>query len=200
VACAGCVRGRVRLRPRRGRGNNSIAAAAFAGAVLLILLKVISPEEAYAGLRPEVLLLIGGMVVVGLAIEVTGLATAGTALLINFIRPFGPSVALAILYGVTLFATEFLSNAAVAVLITPVAVALAESLGVAPRPFVIAGDGRQRSPRNSVRLSDQCLWPPGRRIQVHGFREGRRTAEPRHLLGYAVLRRASRDIHMKSSR
>lgn len=119
-------------------GLTSIAAAAFAGAVLLILLKVISPEEAYAGLRPEVLLLIAGMVVVGLAIEVTGLAAAGTALLIDFIRPFGPLVALAILYGVTLVATEFLSNAAVAVLITPVAVALAESLGVAPRPFLIA--------------------------------------------------------------
>jgi len=119
-------------------GITSIAAAAFAGAVLLILLKVISPEEAYAGLRPEVLLLIAGMVVVGLSIEVTGLAAAGSALLIDFIRPFGPLVALAILYGVTLFATEFLSNAAVAVLLTPVAVALAESLRVAPRPFLIA--------------------------------------------------------------
>lgn len=119
-------------------GIAPIAASAFAGAVILILLRVISPEEAYAGLRPEVLLLIAGMVVVGLAIEVTGLAASGTALLIDFIRPFGPLVALAILYGVTLFATEFLSNAAVAVLITPVAVALAESLGVDPRPFLIA--------------------------------------------------------------
>ena len=53
-------------------------------------------------------------------------------------RPFGPWTALAILYGVALFATEFLSNAAVAFLITPVAVALAESLGVDPRPFLIA--------------------------------------------------------------
>lgn len=115
-----------------------IAAAAFAGAIALILFRVIKPEEAYSGLRPEVLLLIAGMVVVGLSIEVTGLAAVGTALLIDFIRPFGPLTALAILYGVTLFATEFLSNAAVAVLITPVAVALAESLGVDPRPFLIA--------------------------------------------------------------
>lgn len=119
-------------------GVAPIAASAFAGAVILILLRVISPEEAYAGLRPEVLLLIAGMVVVGLSIEVTGLAASGTGLLIDFIRPFGPLVALAALYGVTLFATEFLSNAAVAVLITPVAVALAESLGVDPRPFLIA--------------------------------------------------------------
>ena len=76
--------------------------------------------------------------IAGLAIEVTGLAASGTAVLIEFIRPFGPLVALALLYGVTLFATEFLSNAAVAVLLTPVAVALATSMGVAPRPFLVA--------------------------------------------------------------
>lgn len=115
-----------------------IAAAAFAGAVALILLKVITPEEAYAGLRPEILLLIAGMVVVGTAIEVTGLAQAGADRLIGIIRPMGPLGALIVLYGVTLVATELLSNATVAVLITPVAVALAESLGVDPRPFLVA--------------------------------------------------------------
>jgi di/tricarboxylate transporter len=77
------------------------------------------------------------MVVVGLSIEVTGLAAAGSAYLIDFIRPFGPLTALIVLYGVTLVATEFLSNAAVAVLLTPIAVALAESLGVDPRPFLV---------------------------------------------------------------
>lgn len=39
-------------------GATSIAAAAFAGAVLLFLLRVITPEQAYAGLRTEVLLVI----------------------------------------------------------------------------------------------------------------------------------------------
>lgn len=114
-----------------------IAAAAFAGAVALILVRVITPEDAYAGLRPEILLLIAGMVVVGTAIEVTGLAAAGADRLIDVIRPLGPLGALIVLYGVTLFATELLSNATVAVLITPVAVALAESLGVDPRPFLV---------------------------------------------------------------
>ncbi|MDP3368560.1 MAG: SLC13 family permease [Brevundimonas sp.] len=120
-----------------GLGVAPIAAAAFAGAVVLILLRVISPDEAYAGLRPEVLLLIAGMVVVGLAIQVTGLAGQGAEFLIDAIRPLGPLGALIILYGVTLFATELLSNAAVAVLVTPVAVALAASLGVDPRPFLV---------------------------------------------------------------
>ncbi|WP_426038543.1 SLC13 family permease [Brevundimonas sp. DC300-4] len=114
-----------------------IAASAFAGAVALILCRVITPEEAYAGLRPEILLLIAGMVVVGTAIEVTGLAAAGADALIHVIRPMGPLGALIVLYGVTLFATELLSNATVAVLITPIAVALAESLGVDPRPFLV---------------------------------------------------------------
>jgi len=120
-----------------GLGLAPIAAAAFAGAVALILLKVITPEEAYAGLRPEILLLIAGMVVVGVAIEVTGLADAGAQSLISVLEPFGPLAALIVLYGVTLFATELLSNATVAVLITPIAVALAESLGVDPRPFLV---------------------------------------------------------------
>jgi len=114
-----------------------IAAAAFAGAVSLIILKIITPDEAYAGLRPEVLLLIAGMVVIGTAIEVTGLAQAGAARLINVIGPLGPLGALIVLYGVTLFATELLSNATVAVLMTPIAVAVAGSLGVDPRPFLV---------------------------------------------------------------
>lgn len=120
-----------------GLGLAPIAASAFAGAVALILLKVITPEEAYAGLRPEILLLIAGMVVVGISIEVTGLAAAGAEMLIEVLRPYGPLVGLIILYGVTLFATELLSNATVAVLITPIAVALAESFGVDPRPFLV---------------------------------------------------------------
>lgn len=114
-----------------------IAASAFAGAVALILLRVITADQAYAGLRPEILLLIAGMVVIGTAIEVTGLAEAGASQLIDVIRPLGPLGALAVLYGVTLFATELLSNATVAVLMTPIAVALAESLGVDPRPFLV---------------------------------------------------------------
>ena len=119
-------------------GLAPIAASAFAGAVALILMRVISAEEAYAGLRPEILLLIAGMVVIGSSLEVTGLAQAGANALIDVIRPYGPWVALLIFYGVTLFGTDILSNATVAVLFTPIAVAIATALGVDPRPFIVA--------------------------------------------------------------
>jgi di/tricarboxylate transporter len=115
-----------------------IAASAFAGAVLLILLRVITADQAYGGLRPEILVLIAGMVVIGIAMEESGLANSATAGLIGTVELLGPTGALVALYGATLLLTELLSNATVAVLVTPVAVALAESLGVSPRPFLVA--------------------------------------------------------------
>jgi di/tricarboxylate transporter len=115
-----------------------IAAAAFAGAVLLIVTGTISADDAYKGLRPEILLLIAGMVVIGLSLEVTGLASLVTRSLLGWVKFAGPFWALALLYGATVFLTEILSNAAVAVLVTPIAVALAESLGVSARPFLVA--------------------------------------------------------------
>jgi di/tricarboxylate transporter len=115
-----------------------IAASALAGAVLLILLRVISADEAYHGLRPEILLLIAGMVVLGIALEESGLAALASGALVDAARPLGPLFALAIFYGATLLLTEILSNATVAVLFAPIAVALAESLGVSPRPFLVA--------------------------------------------------------------
>ncbi len=115
-----------------------IAASAFAGAVLLILLRVITADQAYGGLRPEILILIAGMVVIGIAMEESGLAEAATDALIGSMNEVGPLTALIVLYALTMVLTELLSNATVAVLVTPIAVALAESLGVSPRPFLIA--------------------------------------------------------------
>ena len=115
-----------------------IAAAALAGAVFLILARVITADEAYRGLRPEVLILIAGMVVLGIALEETGLAESATHALIGRMAGMSPLLALIILYGVTLFATELLSNATVAVLFTPVAVSMADAFSVSPRPFLVA--------------------------------------------------------------
>jgi len=115
-----------------------IAATALSGAVLLILMRVISADEAYSGLKPEILILIAGMVVIGIALEESGLADAASRMLIARVHGLSPLVALIVLYLVTMVLTELLSNATVAVLVTPVAVALAESLSVSPRPFLVA--------------------------------------------------------------
>ncbi|WP_411288063.1 SLC13 family permease, partial [Phenylobacterium sp.] len=165
-------------------GAAPIAAAAFTGAVLLILLRVISPDEAYQGLRPEILLLIAGMVVVGLSLEVTGLAAVATNGLVAVVQGLGPQLALVLLYGVTLVLTEILSNAAVAVLLTPVAVALAESLGVSPQPFLVAV---------MMAASAAFATPFGYQTNVLVFEMGRyrymdfvRVGLPLNLIGWTV--------------
>ncbi|NJC04651.1 di/tricarboxylate transporter [Sphingomonas kaistensis] len=119
-------------------GAAPIAASAFAGAILLILLRVITADEAYQGLRPDVLMLIAGMVVLGIALEETGLAQSATEVMIGSLDGLSPLLALILLYGATLFATEILSNATVAVLFTPLAVSVAEAMSVSPRPFLVA--------------------------------------------------------------
>jgi di/tricarboxylate transporter len=78
------------------------------------------------------------MVVIGVAMEETGLAGAATSRLVDMVGPLGPLFALILFYGAALFLTELLSNATVAVLLTPVAVSLAEGLSVSPKPFVAA--------------------------------------------------------------
>ena len=115
-----------------------IAACALAGAVLLILVGVITADEAYSGLRADVLMLIAGMLVLGIALRVSGVAGTATEWLVGTLQGLSPVLALILVYGATLFATELLSNATVAVLFTPVAVSLAEALHVSPRPFLVA--------------------------------------------------------------
>ena len=119
-------------------GVAPIAATALAGAVLLILLRILTADEAYSGLRPQILILIAGMVVIGIALDKSGLAARSSELLISSVDGFNPLFALISLYLLTSIITEILSSATVAVLMTPVAVALAESLAVNPRPLLVA--------------------------------------------------------------
>ena len=78
------------------------------------------------------------MVVIGIAMEQSGLAADASRMLIGSVHGLSPLIALVVLYLVTMVLTELLSNATVAVLVTPVAVALADSLAVSPRPFLVA--------------------------------------------------------------
>src|SRR3546814_15202712 len=77
------------------------------------------------------------MVVIGIAMEVSGLADEASRMLIASVHGLSPLVAPIVLYLITMVLTELLSNATVAVLLTPIAVALAESLGVSTPPFLV---------------------------------------------------------------
>jgi di/tricarboxylate transporter len=97
-----------------------------------------TPEEAYGATNPRLLVMIAGMLVIGGAVDRTGLGAIAAQLLSDLTERFGPRTALAIIYGVTLVLTEFMSHAGSAVLLTPIAIGIAQDMGADPRPFAIA--------------------------------------------------------------
>lgn len=111
---------------------------ALIGAALVLATGCIEHDEGMAAMDGRLLLLIVSMLILGSALDHTGavpLIVDGLTPLLGGINPW---LALAVVYAFTSIATELVTNNAVAVLMTPIAVGLAASLGVDPRPFVIA--------------------------------------------------------------
>lgn len=111
---------------------------AMLGVTALLVTRTVEPEEAYASISASLIVLILSMLVVGQALDESG----GASLVVDAISPslaeLPPLAVLFVLYFLTQVLTELLSNNAVAVIVTPVAIALAHSLGLDPRPLVVA--------------------------------------------------------------
>jgi di/tricarboxylate transporter len=119
-------------------GLLSIMVAAMAGVLLMILTGCLQLRSAYRELRADVLLLIVGTIALGQAMQKTGATDLYASAFLQLFAGAGPSVVLAGFLLLTSIGTQILSNNATAVLLLPVAVSTALSLGVDPRPFIIA--------------------------------------------------------------
>ncbi len=115
-----------------------IAALALIAAVLCVLFRCLDSHEAYEAIEWRVVMLIFGMLSLGLALEKTGGARLAAEGLIHLFEGASPWVLLSMILLFSSTLTEFLSNNAVAVLLTPVAVSVAEHLGLDARPFLMA--------------------------------------------------------------
>jgi len=118
----------------------------FAGCILavtvLLILGVITSQESYQSINWQVIILIAALIPVG-----TVMKTSGTADWIgNFISSIAmktpenwrPRVILGLIYLIAMILTEVSSNAATAVIMTPVAIAVSNHMGLDARPFVLA--------------------------------------------------------------
>jgi len=119
-------------------GLLSIMVAAMAGVLLMILTGCLQLRSAYRELRADVLLLIVGTIALGQAMQKTGATDLYANAFLQLFAGAGPSVVLGGFLLLTSIGTQILSNNATAVLLLPVAVSTALSLGVDPRPFIIA--------------------------------------------------------------
>lgn len=115
-----------------------ILTLALVGVAVVLATNCIEADEGLAAMDGRLLLLIVSMLVLGTALDRSGAVT----LIVGFVSPVldaaGPFLALAIVYAFTSLLTELVTNNAVAVLMVPIAAGIATSLGVDPRPFLVA--------------------------------------------------------------
>lgn len=114
-----------------------IISLAIIGMVIVLLTRCIDIEEAMESIDWQIIILIYAMLAVGAALETTG----AIALLVNGILPaltaLPPMAVLAVIFVMCSITTETVTNNAVAVVMTPIAIGIADQLGYDPRPFIV---------------------------------------------------------------
>lgn len=139
------------------RGHAPVALAALAGIVVLsalgvapilplavvavavvLLSRAIDADEAFSFVEGRLLALIFAMLAIGVALEHTGAVAMIAGGIAPHIAGLPPVLLIWSVYLMTSFLTEAVSNNAVAVVVTPIAISLAAAIGVDPRPLVVA--------------------------------------------------------------
>lgn len=119
-------------------GIMPIAAAAILAVAVILVTRCIDPQEAWSFIDGDVLVLIFSMLAIGL-----GLQNAGSVnLLVGWATPFlvnaSPLVMLVCVYFLTSILTEAVTNNAIAVIMTPIVIGLADQMGMDARPLLVA--------------------------------------------------------------
>jgi di/tricarboxylate transporter len=140
-----------------------IAPVMLAGAMAMVITRVISMEEAYRAIDWKAVFLIAGMLPLGIAMESTGTAQLLANQLVVWTGGWGALVVLACVFVMTALLTEVISNAAATVLMVPIAIDVALSLNANVQPFVMA---------TVLAASTSFLTPVGHQVNVLVFGAG----------------------------
>ncbi|MFL2997648.1 MAG: SLC13 family permease [Candidatus Neomarinimicrobiota bacterium] len=123
-------------------GIMPIMKSGMIGVVFLLMLKVITPKESYESINWQVIVLISALIPVGIVIQNTGTAEWLGAFIASIVesvpRDLQPKVLLGLIYLLTMVLTEVSSNSATAIIMTPIALAVAQEMGFEPRAFIFA--------------------------------------------------------------
>jgi di/tricarboxylate transporter len=115
-----------------------IAALAVIGVAIVILARCIDTDEAYQSLDGRILVLIFAMLAISQAMIDTGAISLIVDAVVPVLAGLPAILMLAAVYVLASVMTETITNNGVAVILTPIVIALAASLGYDPRPFVVA--------------------------------------------------------------
>lgn len=111
---------------------------AFLGVAIVLFTRCIDSEEAFSHVDGQLLALIFSMLVVGAALESSGAVEMIAGGLSPWMMTLPPWAVVFCVYSLSMVLTELVSNNAVGVVMTPIAIGLATALGIDPRPLVIA--------------------------------------------------------------
>jgi len=111
--------------------------AALIGCLLMGLLGCVDFNSAYGSISWKTLILIVGMLPFSLALQRTGGVDLAADAVVSFVGGASPRLVLATLFVITALLGLFISNTATAVLMAPVALAIAKDLGASPYPFAM---------------------------------------------------------------
>ncbi len=127
-------------------GLVAIVKAVILGAITLLVLKVLSIQDAYESIDWSVIFLIAALIPLGQALSTTN----ADITISNFILYFANSILpyfdndtyyiiiISSLYFLSMIISSFLSNAAVAIVFTPIAIAISNYSGIDPRPLIFS--------------------------------------------------------------
>lgn len=121
-----------------GLGVAPIFLLAILAVAVVLITRCIDADEAFAAVDGRLLALIFSMLAIGVALESSGavsLIVEGIAPYLGMLPPF---LVVWAIYLLTSVLTEMVSNNAVAVVVTPIAVGLADVMGIDARPLVVA--------------------------------------------------------------
>ena len=111
---------------------------AIIGMTVVLMTKCIDADEAFSFIDGRLLSLIFAMLCVGAALQSSGAVNLIANAISPIINSLPPFFIILTIYLMSSVLTELVSNNAVAVLMTPIAIGLATSLGLDPRPLVVA--------------------------------------------------------------
>lgn len=111
--------------------------AAPCGALLMILTHCLTIDEAYRAIDLKAVILIAGMLSLGVAMEESGAAEMVAQKVLGSLAAFGPRPLIAGLFLITAIAAQIMPTAAVAVLMSPIALSTAATTGVSPQALMM---------------------------------------------------------------
>lgn len=121
-----------------GLGVAPILAVAVIAVAVVLLTRAVDADEAFSQVEGSLLALIFSMLAIGAALDASGAVKMIADALAPVIEGLPPFLLIWSIYLLTSVLTELVSNNAVAVVVTPIAIGIATAIGYDPRPLVVA--------------------------------------------------------------